>query len=500
MILTKQLDFSSGSSITTPRINLVRELERYNRQQMNLAKESVMENVKKEPPIEPSDEPRKVTEPQPARSVSRPNILSRRSKPHPAQRSSSVDSITTAAASISTSLKSPKLSSPLATFIPKIASMSGSSIGDFESTKELKEHLQSSVEATAMLTIPNPSYLGKSNEKISAIPAQTSSDKSHTVIPKSSDVSIISESPTSVTQTLNTQLSSSTTSSISVSKSNTIHVGSVLKASIVSDPTQLPVMMPIATSNAIPASPEDVVLPAGKGYVVFKPMGNLSKDCVVSVESSTGIINAVIDPKKFTPSSPSLSSWPKTFPVVSNIDPIMSSQPAASSGNKIATEEVRDKLKIKVLTAVKGYTLEKKFLLERSKHNDSPSDVSDNICNNSNESAPTVFRTKIFDSRLEEGNNIQEQEMVVVKIDGNDSNKNSSSSTCIFPKDTFLPVSQTLKKVLTSPSENLRQEQLTRTKIVQVIKSKQTTQESKSNVTSDQLGVIQSISGDKCVP
>ncbi|XP_053395559.1 myelin transcription factor 1-like isoform X2 [Mercenaria mercenaria] len=326
MILTKQLDFASGSSITTPRINLVKELEKYNRQNQEIAKQKSESEIKPSVQTLSSDEADdKPATPAIVRSVSRPNILSRRPRNRPQQRSSSLDSASSGASSsksIATSSTASSVSSSKTTFsalTSRISSLVEKNLDIVKPDPELMRKgpevrfftgENTPVSAAAVLTIPNPSFLGKSSESskhsslvsnseavnsaITSIPAYTNANQCQI----SSDTNVTTE-----------PILQSGKAQVTQKSNNTMIVGNVLKTSVVTDPTTLPVLMPVATNKAFPASPDDIVLPAGKGYVVFKPMGNLPKDCVYTIESSTGLINAVVDPGKFVkPAGPA----PKT--------------------------------------------------------------------------------------------------------------------------------------------------------------------------------------------
>jgi hypothetical protein len=165
---------------------------------------------------------------------------------------------------------------------------------------------QTPVCADAVLTIPNPSFFARTSNESTCVSSEVSN--SEPIVS-----SAVSNIPVYTKANINNRTSEATTAPVMLSKkaqniqnsNNKMVIGNVYKTSVVSDPTALPVLMPVATDKAFPASPDDVVLPAGKGYVVFKPMGNLPKDCVYTIESSTGLINAVVDPHKFVkPSGP----------------------------------------------------------------------------------------------------------------------------------------------------------------------------------------------------
>lgn len=344
MILTKQLDLaSSGSSITTPRINLVKELEKYNRQNQEMSKKANVAETSADMEFSPTDVNKEKTANQPpVRSVSRPNILSRRSRQRPQQRSSSLDSVSSltpttpvssSAASSSSGSASKSSLASLNTLLPKLTSfMEKSAMKTDPDLAKASQEVRffkgddTPMCAAAVLTIPNPSFLGKSSvnetSKSSSVASQASVTKTSNVLSSSESVetstkSVKSTKPVYSSACSSTNLETSkvlTTAKVlpsqltTVSNSNTMVIGNVLKKPVVTDPTTLPVLMPVASDKAFPASPDDVVLPAGKGYVVFKPMGNLPKDCVYSVESSTGLINAIVDPTKFVKQVSSVSN------------------------------------------------------------------------------------------------------------------------------------------------------------------------------------------------
>ncbi|KAL4236913.1 hypothetical protein ACF0H5_005299 [Mactra antiquata] len=516
MILAKQLD-SGGSSVTTPRINLVRELEKFNRQ-MSLAKDSNTNTVQNRVPPTASNETTKKSEALPVRSVSRPNILGRRNKARPAQRSSSVDSIPSKP---STSSEFVPIASPLDTFIPKIASMTGADLGELQN----RDNFPQSMGTTPMMMIPNPSYIGKATENQTKTTDTNSQIDSmcHTDTSSQTDVILGTEDIVKETKPLDTVLSVKPSDNQSKSQGNTICIGSVCKSTKISDPTQLPIMMPISTNNAIPASPEDVVLPAGKGYVVFKPMGNLPKDCVVSVESSTGIISAVIDPKKFTPTAPSvqLPTWSSDSPVVKNPNdfkisvqriieksknqgsqttisdfsnlnymlenpvslvctPSVSTDPSDSRVMALGSSSVLDHGYNKRVNAIE--LLRKKLL----KTGDSTNVVVTHDKSKMLSSTP-VLNTKTSDSKGKDTDEIHVKNVIMFKVG------DQSPAACHVDRDALFPTNITLKKVLMDPAENLRQEHLTRTKIVQVLKAHQNATVNKFTNSAQSSGVLPTI-------
>ena len=166
MILAKQLDLgSSGSS--TPRNNLVKELEKYNRQSSDATStgQDKTENkaATEKPQSTGEDEAEKTSQsPPPAPPVrpvpkERPNILSRRSKIRPQQRSSSSDS------SSSTSSTSSAVTQQVSATTPPVVHTSSSALpGQKSSTAEKKFEMQffskliAPISAEAAMTIPNP--------------------------------------------------------------------------------------------------------------------------------------------------------------------------------------------------------------------------------------------------------------------------------------------------------------------------------------------------------
>lgn len=380
MILTKQFDIAAaGSSITTPRINLVKELEKYNQQNQEKARKANTTDTAADSQSTTGESTKeKTANLPPVRSVSRPNILSRRSRQRPPQRSSSVDSVslpTSSSSKVAVFSSSLSCTAKKNTLPPKLTSFIGkhATKADPDLTQATQEVLSvmgddTPVNAATVLTIPNPSFKGKSSAcetlKSSSVAEQFSvSSKASFSSSVFVKTSAKSSGPllTSVNSTQKQVSPKALTAgkvlqpTVQVSKPlGTMVVGNVMKTSVITDPTTLPVLMPVATDKAFPASPDDVVLPAGKGYVVFKPMGNLPKDCVYSVETSTGLINAIVDPTKFVkpilsvPSSVTstpkpdyiapVSSKPQVSTVtVSDTQPSVPLKPALSTCNTVAS-------------------------------------------------------------------------------------------------------------------------------------------------------------------
>lgn len=215
MIITKQLDIqgsdkTSSVSAATPRTNLVKELEKYSRHSESVEKRTTVpvQNQEKSDAVSASFargslllEKAKVNKPV---AKERPNILSKRPRFRPQQRSSSTDS-----SSSTSSLSSQTLN--LATSLE-----AGS-----EREARLLNPEETPISAAAALSVP-------SQPVVTSIP---------------------------------------TPSAITVTKNG-----------------KLQLMVPVTTKDIIPASSDDLVVPAGNGYVVYKPA-----DQVVSKSTSTSV-------------------------------------------------------------------------------------------------------------------------------------------------------------------------------------------------------------------
>ncbi|XP_060565125.1 myelin transcription factor 1-like [Ruditapes philippinarum] len=283
MILTKQLDLASGSSVTTPRINLVKELEKFNREMSRKASET----TEAKPVTTSSSESvtvEKPPTPTPVRSVSRPNIL--RGRPHyrPQKRSSSLDSASVASTSTTTTttttssspaseslskvIKSAAIASRISSLVEKNNDVMKFSQDLIQSKSEVRflKGDQTPVCADAVLTIPNPSFFARTSNESTCVSSEVSN--SEPIVS-----SAVSNIPVYTKANINNRIPEATTAPVMLSKkaqniqnsNNKMVIGNVYKTSVVSDPTALPVLMPVATDKAFPASPDDVVLPAGKG-------------------------------------------------------------------------------------------------------------------------------------------------------------------------------------------------------------------------------------------
>ena len=525
MILTKQLDVASGSSVTTPRINLVKELEKYNRAHQEMTKKA---NETETKPVttssaEPVTEEKQAT-PAPVRSVSRPNILRGRQRYRPQQRSASLDSASSASLSTTTTTSSVSATKLTTQSVAAITSRISSLVEKNQNVVKLKpEILRSgpelrffkgggdSVCADAVLTIPNPSFLGgsKSSESSSVSNVVSSSEPINTSASSSVSVntSVNENKMTSQVAVMKAPMVQSQNPQNVSDSNNTMIVGNVFKSSVVTDPTTLPVLMPVATNKAFPASPDDVVLPAGKGYVVFKPMGNLPKDCVYSIESSTGLINAVVDPKKFI--KPSVST-PKTFPsskasYPDSSKPVMSvnqnqniqslNQAAKVIKKPVLNPEVQAMLKkhvtatdsknesgikqesnAKIDTISLPVSYYSSFLSQLPKTSTVVNEPTKNPeSQETTNSGNVVVGTTVTPSEVS-----LQGEKVPVKILGFNAPPYTSTSSSRFPaivtlpaviysskSDTSSTTSVSLKKIITDPTENLVQELNTRNELLQ---------------------------------
>ena len=208
MIIAKQLDIKGIDKAATPRTNLVKELEKYSRHSELVEKRAstgastavigdTMDSVSavlatgillQKPKIE-----RPVAK-------ERPNILSKRPRFRPQQRSSSTDSTSSTSSSSSQALNLSTRSYEATT--PAVET-------------NIVDPAEVPISAAAALTIPNPSII----------------------------MSTSIATPPTITVT-----------SKGVSQ----------------------VMVPVSTNSAFPAGPNDVVVPVGNGYVVYKPRDEVS--------------------------------------------------------------------------------------------------------------------------------------------------------------------------------------------------------------------------------
>ncbi|XP_060585670.1 myelin transcription factor 1-like, partial [Ruditapes philippinarum] len=195
MILTKQLDIASGSSVTTPRINLVKELEKFNREMSRKASET----TEAKPVTTSSSESvtvEKPPTPTPVRSVSRPNIL--RGRPHyrPQKRSTSLDSASVASTSTTTTTTTTTSSSPASESLSKviksaaIASRISSLVEKNNDVMKFSQDLiqsksevrflkgdQTPVCADAVLTIPNPAFFARTSNESTCVSSEVSNSE-----------------------------------------------------------------------------------------------------------------------------------------------------------------------------------------------------------------------------------------------------------------------------------------------------------------------------------
>ena len=204
MIITKQLDIKGADKAATPRTNLVKELEKYSRHSETVEKRTASSVLAPGTSQGKSDtvatslvngplllQKMKVDKPV---AKERPNILSKRPRFRPQQRSSSTDSSSSTSSSSSQALNLSTRIEPN----PLVPEM------------RVLEPTETPISAAAALTIPNPSVISTS-------------------IPTPPTISVTQKG---------------------VSK----------------------LMVPVTTNSVFPASPDDIVIPAGKGYVVYKPV------------------------------------------------------------------------------------------------------------------------------------------------------------------------------------------------------------------------------------
>lgn len=222
MIITKQLDIQGSDKTSTvqaatPRTNLVKELEKYSRHSESVEKRTAgmiqapFDGQEKADAIAASlaSGPlllQKVKVNKPV-AKERPNILSKRPRFRPQQRSSSTDS-----SSSTSSLSSQALN------------LSTRSEGSPDIEANFMKPEEAPISAAAALTIPSPSVI--------------------------MSTSIPTPPTISVTQKGVPQL-----------------------------------MVPVTTNGVFPASPDDIVVPAGNGYVVYKPVNNKTSKSASNITS-----------------------------------------------------------------------------------------------------------------------------------------------------------------------------------------------------------------------
>ena len=271
MIIAKQLDIKGIDKAATPRTNLVKELEKYSRHSELVEKRTstgastavigdTMDSVSavlatgillQKPKIE-----RPVAK-------ERPNILSKRPRFRPQQRSSSTDSTSSTSSSSSQALNL--------------------STRSYEATapaveRNIVEPADVPISAAAALTIPNPSIIMS------------------TSIPTPPTITVTSKGVSQV-------------------------------------------MVPVSTNSAFPAGPNDVVVPVGNGYVVYKPRD----------EVSSGVTKLAAPTSSLVGLQPSSITTPNLCPQqVINITPgnaitsgsMLSSGSAVTSGGAILSVPV----------------------------------------------------------------------------------------------------------------------------------------------------------------
>ena len=271
MIIAKQLDIKGIDKAATPRTNLVKELEKYSRHSELVEKRTstgastavigdtidsvsavlatgiLLQKPKIERPV----------------AKERPNILSKRPRFRPQQRSSSTDSTSSTSSSSSQALN--------------LSTRSYEATAPAVETN-IVEPAEVPISAAAALTIPNPSII----------------------------MSTSIATPPTITVT-----------SKGVSQ----------------------VMVPVSTNSAFPAGPNDVVVPVGNGYVVYKPRD----------EVSSGVTKLAAPTSSLVGLQPSSIATPNLCPQqVINITPgssitsgsVFSSGSAVMSGGAISSVPV----------------------------------------------------------------------------------------------------------------------------------------------------------------
>lgn len=312
MVLSKHSDLKkshSGSTVKTPRINLMEELEKYNSQFKS--EETRSENEAEDTLAVDSAENEEEV-PVPPRQRERPNILGKRRPYRPKPRSSSTDS-DSSQSSVSSgsslhrmvlSLQSNQQGAGKQTDAEVTGQRQTGLSGSERVTEAAKTNgvvAGRSATGSTATADPHPVQLVKSSAiaqqkakgtRGKAVPEIRESDKCVSEIIESNPRLLIDVDELNIP--VKGEEGKLSNDNESVKKKTNRIIPPVIK-----DPTKLPVMLPVSTTKAFAVSPDDVVLPAGDGYVVFKPMGMLPKDCKYTVESETGLINAVLDASAF---------------------------------------------------------------------------------------------------------------------------------------------------------------------------------------------------------
>ncbi|KAK3601539.1 hypothetical protein CHS0354_027680 [Potamilus streckersoni] len=290
MILTKQLDLlgadASGVSTTTPRTNLVKELEKYNRSlEVHVNSDSKSKGSDKDQPLreKPSIVKERPSILKERSSVKeRPNILSRRPHLKPQQRrdSQSTDSFTTSSSSSSPSpsqaLNLSTKSQPNSGYNTPTAVTSVQSVSldrtkwsatTFKSltTEEMKA---SKISAAATLTIPNP-----------FAPKITSSASTNSV---SNSVPSVSAVPTTSACMATKSVATVTSPPVSIAPKTSpalfVQTGTAMSSGTI----LIPATAPPTTTMVQSASPSVILTPGSLAQNIIVPAGNGESSSTVS--------------------------------------------------------------------------------------------------------------------------------------------------------------------------------------------------------------------------
>ncbi|WAR23651.1 hypothetical protein MAR_037320, partial [Mya arenaria] len=330
MILAK--NFISSSALSQ-RGDLVRELQRLDR--LKTGQSPLPEptapviSIEEEKPPEP---------PRPSRPVQRdrPNILGKRRPHRPKSRSSSTDSNSSLSSVASNQSSASSVASISFAEKEKAAKLAQSTKKTYEATKVIASLMQQRPDINDVDLLDKITKRTE-REKVSSDFLIKSSQRDNGGMPIPADALITIPNPSfqrpereSVLNDLNTStmnimhkptiskgnlLEMTTTANSDASVKNS-QIPSTLKVPVSSDSdsstVELPLLLPVSTDKAFAAEPGDVVMPQGDGYVVYRHVGSLPDDCKYSINSSTGVVNAVLDSPSISKAPPVLTTYSKT--------------------------------------------------------------------------------------------------------------------------------------------------------------------------------------------
>ena len=305
-------------AIKTPRINLVEELEKYD-EKVKSIKDELDDDAENETIVQMPQEP-----PRPSRPVvkERPNILRNRKPYRPKPRSSSSDSNSSLSSSSSlTSLRQSSVPSADTISIPSVSQsdrITQASIQQAQQLHHTSKRNQSLAQGSQYVTQAVQKIASRERAKLT----QKSDKKDSELLGESPHLvlDLSPESETVIAETINTTKKKQNPPASNKAKPKSRTTSST-NPSIDDNASNFPILMPVSADKPFAASPDDIVLPAGDGYVVFKPMGSVDKK-YCTFESS-GLVKAVIDSDKLL-NKDALDSVPKVGGPI-KINPLLSS-------------------------------------------------------------------------------------------------------------------------------------------------------------------------------